>query len=100
MPHRVNSLFPVDASPHPDDDSLSMPDIQQILTERFSAALSAAFGPELAGTDPILRPSAKPEFGDYQANLAMGLGKQLGLKPRDVAQKIVEKLDRAGAFDR
>lgn len=31
---------------------------------------------------------ADPKFGDYQANFAMALGKQLGKKPRDLAEEI------------
>ncbi|MGG6238986.1 arginine--tRNA ligase [Nodosilinea sp. AN01ver1] len=63
------------------------------LTARFDQALVAAFGPELAGTDPMLVPTTNPKFGDYQANLAMSLAKPLKQKPRDIAAQIVEKLD-------
>jgi arginyl-tRNA synthetase len=60
------------------------------LDQRFRSALTSAFGRE---ADPLLTPSQNEKFGDYQSNAAMGLAKQLGQKPRDVAQKIVEKLD-------
>ena len=40
----------------------------------------------------MIRPSADEKFGDYQSNVAMGLAKRLGAKPRDVAQKIVDAL--------
>ena len=63
------------------------------LTARFDQALVAAFGPELAGTDPMLVPTTNPKFGDYQANLAMSLAKPLKQKPRDIATQIVEHLD-------
>jgi arginyl-tRNA synthetase len=63
------------------------------LTARFDQALVAAFGPDLAGTDPMLVPTSDPKFGDYQANLAMSLAKPLKQKPRDIATQIVEKLD-------
>ncbi|PZO43690.1 MAG: arginine--tRNA ligase [Leptolyngbya sp.] len=63
------------------------------LTARFDQALVAAFGPDLAGTDPMLVPTSNPKFGDYQANLAMSLAKPLQQKPRDIASQIVEKLD-------
>ncbi len=63
------------------------------LTARFDQALVAAFGPELAGTDPMLVSTSNPKFGDYQANLAMSLAKPLKAKPRDIATQIVEKLD-------
>ena len=63
------------------------------LTARFDQALVAAFGTDLAGTDPLLVPTSNPKFGDYQANLAMSLAKPLKQKPRDIATQIVEKLD-------
>ncbi|WP_237228308.1 arginine--tRNA ligase [Rubinisphaera sp. JC750] len=43
----------------------------------------------------LVLPAQNPQFGDYQANCAMPLAKQLGKKPRDVATEIVEKLDVA-----
>jgi arginyl-tRNA synthetase len=39
-----------------------------------------------------VQPAQNARFGDYQANCAMGLAKQLGQKPRDIAQKIVAAL--------
>ncbi|MEM1028055.1 MAG: arginine--tRNA ligase [Planctomycetota bacterium] len=75
-----------------------MKDLQQILESRLQAAMAAAFGDEYRDADPVVRPSNNPKFGDYQANLAMALGKQLGQKPRDVAEKIVASLDAEGLF--
>ncbi|MES1213482.1 MAG: arginine--tRNA ligase, partial [Singulisphaera sp.] len=43
----------------------------------------------------MVRPSQDPKFGDYQANMAMPLGKQLGRPPRDVASSILAHLDVA-----
>lgn len=64
-----------------------------LLKERFLEALVAAFGQELAATDPLLAPASNPKFGDYQSNVAMSLAKPLKQKPRDIAQKIVEHLN-------
>jgi arginyl-tRNA synthetase len=63
------------------------------LKARFEQAIVAAFGDELAGTDPLLASTNNPKFGDYQANLAMSLAKPLKQKPRDIATQIVEHLD-------
>jgi len=60
----------------------------------FEQALADAFGEAARGTDPLLRPSADPKFGDYQSNVAMGLAKRLGRKPREVAEQIVAALGR------
>ncbi|MGH3390623.1 MAG: arginine--tRNA ligase [Actinomadura sp.] len=67
-----------------------MSDPQLVLAARVQAALTAAFGPEYADTDPVIRPS---QFADFQANVALPLAKRLGRKPRDVANEIVAKLD-------
>ncbi len=57
------------------------------------AAIAAAFGPEHAGADPLIRPSA---FADFQSNAALPLGKLLGQPPREVARQIAGRLDVAG----
>ena len=66
------------------------------LSARLSSAIEAAFGPSHAGADPVVRRSAQPQFGDYQANFAMGLAKSLGQPPRTVAEAVVAKLDVSG----
>ena len=64
-----------------------------LLTERFRAAIRAAF-PQLTGEiDPLIAPSKQAQFGDFQCNAAMSLAKQLASKPRDVAQAIVKHAD-------
>ncbi len=40
----------------------------------------------------MIRPSQDPKFGDYQANFAMPLGKQLGRPPREVAATVAGRL--------
>src|SRR5262249_36936705 len=67
-----------------------MSDPRNLLSERLRAAVVAALGAEHAGVDPQIRRS---ERADYQADLAMGLGKQLKRPPRDVAAALVAKLD-------
>src|SRR5690349_8793743 len=61
------------------------------LQSRFRAALA----PLVDNADEyiaMVRPSQDPKFGDYQANFAMPLGKQLGRPPRDVAADVVKNL--------
>ena len=72
-----------------------MSDIQQDLSSRVTDALVAAFGEEHRDVDPLVAPATNPEFGDYQANLAMGLAKRLRNAPRKIAEAIVAKLDVA-----
>lgn len=63
------------------------------LKPRFEQALVAALGAEYAEVDPILVPASNPKFGDYQANVALPLAKQVGKPPRAIAEQIVTKLD-------
>ena len=42
-----------------------------------------------------VRASQDAKFGDYQANCAMPLGKQLGKPPREMAAEIVGRLNIA-----
>ncbi|NUO53599.1 MAG: arginine--tRNA ligase [Polyangiaceae bacterium] len=69
-----------------------MTDPTVVLAERFKDALTSAFGPELAGTDPSLRRS---QHADYQANVALALKGKVAGAPRDLAAKIIAaaKLD-------
>jgi arginyl-tRNA synthetase len=74
-----------------------------ILTQRFLEAMREALGDALPeGADPLLGPSRNPQFGDFQSNAAMPLGKQLGTKPREIAASILNHLridDIAEPFD-
>jgi arginyl-tRNA synthetase len=47
--------------------------------------------------EPVLERPRDPSFGDWATNLAMVLAKQLGVRPRDLAASIVERLDFARA---
>ncbi len=74
--------------------------IQTVLKQRFANALekfvadaAADASIDIATLVEMVRPSQDPKFGDYQANMAMALGKQLGKSPRETAQQIVERLD-------
>jgi arginyl-tRNA synthetase len=66
----------------------------KMLSERFVAAIRAAFpGADPALLDPAIAPSRQAKFGDFQSNVAMPLGRALGLPPREVALRISERLD-------
>jgi arginyl-tRNA synthetase len=64
------------------------------LRERFEAAL-APFTDDPIQFAGLVRPSQDVRFGDYQANCAMPLAKPRGENPRELAAKIVERLDIA-----
>lgn len=71
------------------------------LRHRFTAPLAEVV-PDAAKRRELLemiRPAQDAKFGDYQANFAMPLGKQLGQSPRDVAAQLVAKVDLADMFE-
>ncbi|MFA0084554.1 arginine--tRNA ligase [Vibrio sp. E150_011] len=68
--------------------------IQALINDKVSQALEAAGAP--AGSPAAVRQSAKPQFGDYQANGVMGVAKKLGSNPREFAQKVLDVLDLDG----
>ncbi len=46
---------------------------------------------------PLLERPRDPAFGDWATNVAMVLAKQLGQKPRDLAQRLIDTIDRTAA---
>jgi len=62
----------------------------------FSVEVGAGFVHGFTGTIvEMLKPSQEARFGDFQANCAMPLAKQLKKPPRDVASELVAKMDVA-----
>ncbi len=68
--------------------------ILQELQSRLAAALDGLADDPRPFAD-MVRPAQDPKFGDYQANCAMPLAKQVGTNPRQLAEQIVAKLDVA-----
>ncbi len=66
--------------------------IQETLKHRVQDALALALGDSFAMIDPLVGVATNPKFGDYQANVALSLSKQVGLPPREVAAKVIEHL--------
>src|SRR5579863_2528839 len=66
-----------------------MADPQQVLAQRVHDAIVASFGPGYGDADPLIRPSS---FADYQANVALPLGKRLRRPPREVAAELAARL--------
>ncbi|WII95815.1 arginine--tRNA ligase [Moraxella haemolytica] len=64
--------------------------IQSKLHDLFTTAMTSA-GADM-GADPVIKPSSKKEFGDYQANGMMGVAKKLGKNPRELAQSVLDNL--------
>ncbi len=59
------------------------------LINAFNEIIASLDYPE---TDILIQLSKNPEHGDFATNLAMQLGGKLGSNPRDIAQKLTDKL--------
>lgn len=73
-------------------------DVLAALRSRFASAVN----PLVTDVEPYLamiRPAQDARFGDFQANMAMPLGKALSKPPRDVAAEIVSHLDVSDLCD-
>ncbi len=63
------------------------------LKEVFQKSFVKVFSEEYKDLDPILKPSQRSQFGDFQANFAMSLAKSLKKKPRELADSIKNVLE-------
>jgi arginyl-tRNA synthetase len=72
--------------------------LKALLTQRFAAAMTAAGIP--SDCSPMLALSGKPQFGDYQANGAMGAAKRMKTNPRDLAAEIINKVNLEGIAEK
>ncbi len=71
--------------------------VQNALEKAFPEAAAQALdsGSKL---NPQLVRASKPEFGDFQINGALQLSKQLKTAPREIAEKIIQELNRNERF--
>ena len=70
-----------------------MTSINEQLTDAFKQALVKSFGEDFRAVDPQVGPARDLRHGDYQANIALPLAKQLGKNPREIAQIIIDNLE-------
>ena len=66
--------------------------ILQTLKSRFETALQSITD-DVAPLLEMIRSSQDPKFGDFQANCAMPLAKQLSKSPREVAAQIIAAME-------
>jgi arginyl-tRNA synthetase len=69
--------------------------VEAELSARIGQSLKAAFGEDVALSDPELRAATKPEFGHFQTNLPLRLAKPLRLPPLVIGDAIIAALDVA-----
>lgn len=63
-----------------------------VFSERVNLAVTAVAGRDIGLSRVVVEPPRDPAHGDMATNAAMVLAKDLGMKPRDLAEKIAEKL--------
>jgi len=64
-----------------------------ILEERISDVMARVTGISSPNPPAVVKPTADPKFGDYQANGVMPLAKKLKQNPRELADRIVSEMD-------
>ena len=69
------------------------------IKEKFRSALASVTETDVEPLLGMISQAQDSRFGDYQANCAMPLGKQLGKAPRDIANSIVDALDLGAMCD-
>ena len=67
--------------------------LRALIAARLEIGLAAAGA---KGAPAIVGPATRPEFGDFQANGALGAAKRLGVAPRDLAARAIERADLDG----
>ncbi len=65
----------------------------ELIGRRVRSAIAAAAPGAGADADPMISASKRADLGDFQSNAAMPLAKATGMKPRDLASRIVAVLD-------
>lgn len=66
--------------------------VTNLLQQRFAKSLaSLTDSPDTFSS--MIRPTTDPKHGDYQANFAMPLAKQVGKPPRQVAAEVIANVD-------
>lgn len=72
--------------------------IRQLLDEKLTQALHQLGAPD--SITALVKPSNRPEFGDFQANGVMAAAKQLKMNPRELANRLMETADLSTYADK
>ena len=69
--------------------------LENLIAGAVAAAYSAAFGEELPAGTVEVRPTDRPEFGDYSSNVALVAASNAGTSPRELAADLAQRLEEA-----
>ena len=86
--------------------SAAITDFRAAFRDRMAVVLQAAISAgelpiefsDISGLLEQVRETADPKFGDYTATLAMPLAKRSGTKPRDLAERLIARLNADACF--
>jgi arginyl-tRNA synthetase len=81
-------------------ESAASVDPTAALDRALRAAIAAVTGLSAEESDPHIRPSGNPQFGDFQANFAMALAKKIGANPRQLATDVLARAQLTGIADK
>ncbi len=71
--------------------------IRDLLNQHVASAMAATGIP--IDCLPQITPSTRPEFGDFQVNGVLGAAKKMGVKPRELAESVIDHLDLGNVAD-
>lgn len=92
-----SSIRPTSRIKSPLFDNDQCMNIRQLLDDRLTTALTIR---RSAQRISHCKPSARPEFGDYQANGVMAVAKQLQTNPRELASRLIAHVDLSDIADK
>ena len=72
--------------------------MKDILSNLFRQAIRQVVADDTIDCDPAIHLATRPEFGDYQANFALKLSKQLHRPPRDIADAVIAQVKNDGVL--
>jgi arginyl-tRNA synthetase len=70
--------------------------LETLISEALSSARRSAFGEAAEPPDATLRPTDRPEHGDFASNLPLVAAKAFGKPPREIAEALAAALTREG----
>jgi len=71
--------------------------LETLIADALSSARRAALGKDPEPPGAVVRPTDRPEHGDYASNLPLVAAKTEGAPPRAIAERLVAELERASA---
>lgn len=75
--------------------------LSQLLKDQFNQALQRLYGGSALSSDLLIAeiaPGTHPQFGHYQFNNCLRLGKALGKNPRAIAEEVIQALPESSFF--